>query len=74
MSGEDLNRPPALVDALDAVIGGGVRVDAEIRISVAGVDLIFLGLKALLCPADEADRWRLEAIEKASLRAPDAAE
>ena len=59
----------ALVDALEAIIDEGVRLDAEIRIGVAGVDLIYLGVKALACPADVADQWRLERIEGLGVRA-----
>ena len=41
----------ALVDLLDRVIGGGVVITGDIVLSMAGVDLVYLGLRAVLAPA-----------------------
>jgi Gas vesicle protein len=41
----------ALVDLLDRVIGEGVVVGGDIVLSIAGVDLVYLGLRAILAPA-----------------------
>jgi hypothetical protein len=47
--GEDL----ALVDLLDRLIGGGVVVTGDVMLSLAGVDLVYLGLRLVLAPADQ---------------------
>lgn len=56
------SRGQSLADLLETVIDEGVMVNAEIRLSVADVDLVFLGLKAILCPMDVADELRAEAV------------
>jgi hypothetical protein len=38
----------ALVDLLDRVLGAGVVVTGDITLSIAGVDLVYLSLHALL--------------------------
>jgi Gas vesicle protein len=38
----------ALVDLLDRVLAGGVVITGEITISMAGVDLVTISLRALL--------------------------
>ena len=38
----------ALVDLLDRVLGGGVVVAGEVRLSIAGVDLVTISLRALI--------------------------
>lgn len=43
----------ALVDLLDRLIGGGVVVSGDIVLSLAGVDLVYLGLRLVLAPAHE---------------------
>ena len=48
-SGEDV----ALVDLLDRLIGGGVVVTGDVVLSLAGVDLVYLGLRLVLAPANE---------------------
>jgi hypothetical protein len=40
--------PVALVDLLDRVLATGVVVTGEVTISIAGVDLVYLSLRALL--------------------------
>jgi hypothetical protein len=42
------HQPIALVDLLDRVLATGVVVSGDITISVAGVDLIRISLRALL--------------------------
>jgi Gas vesicle protein len=44
----------ALVDLLDRLIDGGVVVGGDIVLSMAGVDLVYLGLRLVLAPAHEA--------------------
>jgi hypothetical protein len=41
----------ALVDLLDRVIGEGVVITGDVVLSIAGVDLVYLGLRAVLAPA-----------------------
>ena len=45
----------ALVDLLDRVIGGGVVVAGDIVLSIADVDLVYLGLRLVLAPAHEVE-------------------
>jgi hypothetical protein len=41
----------ALDDLLDRVIGEGVVITGDVVLSIAGVDLVYLGLRAVLAPA-----------------------
>jgi gas vesicle structural protein len=41
-----------LIDLLDRVIDNGVVLAGDITISVADVDLIYLGLRVLLAPVE----------------------
>ena len=42
----------SLLEVIDHVLTKGVLVTGEVMLSVAGVDLIYLRLDALLCAAD----------------------
>ncbi len=42
-----------LVEALDRLIDKGVSVSGDVSISVADIDLVYLGVRVLLCSADE---------------------
>jgi hypothetical protein len=44
----DLSRDLTLVEVLDRVVGRGVVLSGDITISVADVDLIYLGLRVLI--------------------------
>lgn len=48
--------PQALVDVLDSLLDTGVVLDGHIVVSVAGVDLVHVGLRALLASVDSAAR------------------
>ena len=48
----------ALLDLLDRALTKGVVLWGDVTISVAGVDLVYLGLKALLCSIDQAEKLR----------------
>jgi hypothetical protein len=50
--GEEL----ALVDLVDRLIGGGVVINGDVVLSLAGVDLVYLGLRLVLAPANEVGR------------------
>lgn len=44
----------ALVDLVDRLIDGGVVLSGDIVLSVADVDLVYVGLKLVLAPAYKA--------------------
>jgi len=46
----------ALVDLLDRVVGGGVVIAGDIVLSIADVDLVYLGLRVVLAPAHEIEK------------------
>ncbi|MBI4684687.1 MAG: gas vesicle protein K [Nitrospirae bacterium] len=48
-----------LVETLDRVLNKGVILSGDITISVADVDLIFVGLKVLLASVETAEKMRL---------------
>ena len=52
--------PPdsTLLDLLDNLLNKGVMANGDVTLGVAGIDLIYLRLSALLCAAD---RFALEA-------------
>jgi gas vesicle structural protein len=50
-----------LIHLLDRLLDNGVIVSGDLRISVAGVDLLFVGIKLLLASVDTAERYRLAA-------------
>jgi hypothetical protein len=51
-----VRRPEALVDVLDRLLDTGVVLDGTLVLSVAGVDLVHVGLRALVASVDSADR------------------
>lgn len=51
----------ALSELLDRVLNKGVVLWGDATISVAGVDLIYVGLKVLLASVDTAERLRHDA-------------
>ncbi len=42
----------SLLEVIDCVLNKGVVVTGEVMLGVAGVDLVYLRLSALLCAAD----------------------
>lgn len=50
-AGEDV----ALVDLIDRLIGGGVVVTGDVVLSIADVDLVYLGLRLVLAPAHDVE-------------------
>ena len=50
-----LSQDVALVDLLDRVIGGGVVVAGDVVLSIADVDLIYLGVRLVLAPAHDVE-------------------
>lgn len=49
----DLRDRASLVDLLDRVLGAGVVLSGDLVISLAGVDLVVIRLRALLATAGE---------------------
>lgn len=50
--GEDI----ALIDLLDRLLGGGVVLAGDITLAVADIDLVYVGLRALISSVDTAER------------------
>ena len=50
-----------LLDLLDRILNKGVILRGDITISVADVDLIYVGLKVLLSSVEAAERMRMAA-------------
>lgn len=48
--------PEALVDVLDRLLDVGAVLDGHIVLSIAGVDLIQIGVRALVASTDSAQR------------------
>lgn len=49
----------ALVDLIDRLIDGGVVIGGDVVLSLAGVDLVYLGLRLVLAPAHRVSPRRL---------------
>jgi hypothetical protein len=67
--------PPdtSLLDLLDRVLNKGVMANGDLTLGVAGVDLIYVRLSALVCAADRVlPRAPRQAIEKRKRRSPGA--
>ena len=53
VAGQVLDPPEStLLDLLDNLLNKGVMANGDVTLGVAGVDLIYLRLSALLCAAD----------------------
>ena len=63
----------ALSELLDRVLNKGVVLWGDATISVAGIDLIYVGLKVLLASVDTAERMR-DGARHSEWAAPEAAE
>jgi hypothetical protein len=55
----------ALVDLLDRVLGGGVVVAGDITLSIAGVDLVTISLRALVASVNALARSSAGVLEPA---------
>jgi hypothetical protein len=51
-SGEDI----ALIDLLDRLLAGGVVLAGDITLAVADIDLVYVGLRALVSTVASAER------------------
>ena len=52
-------RDVALVDLLDRLLGGGVVIAGDITLAVADIDLVYVGLRALVTSVATAEQKRL---------------
>lgn len=52
MNAEVAEREVSLLDVLDTVLDRGVVLAGELTISVAGVDLIYVGLQVVIATAE----------------------
>jgi len=53
-------RPVSLAEVLDRVLTKGAVVAGEVVISVAGIDLVYLGVNVVLTSVETARRSKLE--------------
>jgi hypothetical protein len=49
-------REVALVDLVDRLLAGGVVIGGDITLSIADVDLVYVGLRALITSVSTAER------------------
>jgi hypothetical protein len=49
-------RDVALVDLLDRLLGGGVVIAGDITLAVADIDLVYVGLRALVTSVATAEQ------------------
>jgi hypothetical protein len=67
LSGDDgdetLRREATLVDLVDRLLDKGVVLTGDITLSVADVDLVYVGLRVLLSSVEAAERRQVEANE-----------
>jgi hypothetical protein len=59
MSSAIAEREVALVDLVDRLLGGGVVIAGDITLSVADVDLVYVGLRALVTSVATAEEKQL---------------
>ena len=56
MTPEEQHREIALVEVIDRVLNKGVVLSGDIMLSVAGVDLVYVGLRVLLASVGTLER------------------
>ena len=56
MSEPTLQQRTSLVDLLDRLLGAGVVLEGDLVLSVAGVDLVYVGLRLVLSSMDTLER------------------
>jgi hypothetical protein len=54
-----VERDVALVDLVDRLLGGGVVIAGDITLAVADVDLVYVGLRALITSVATAEEKQL---------------
>jgi hypothetical protein len=56
VSEELVHQDVALVDLIDRLLGSGVVIAGDITLSVAGIDLVYVGLRALVSSVATAEQ------------------
>jgi len=51
-----MNQDVGLVDLLDRLLGGGVVIHGDLTLAVADIDLVYVGLRAVLASVETAQR------------------
>ena len=64
MEDPSVEKRVSLLDLLDRVLTKGVVIQGDLMLSVADVDLIYVGLKVLLTSVDRAEEMREQAIRR----------
>jgi hypothetical protein len=59
MSTTIVERDVALIDLVDRLLGGGVIIAGDITLAVAEVDLVYVGLRALVTSVATAEERNL---------------
>jgi Gas vesicle protein len=59
MSTTIVERDVALIDLVDRLLGGGVIIAGDITLAVADVDLVYVGLRALVTSVAAAEERNL---------------
>lgn len=59
----------ALLELLDRVLDKGVVVAGDLTISVANIDLIYVGLRLLICSVEKLNQLHLPAAHEGALAA-----
>ena len=59
MSTTIVERDVALIDLVDRLLGGGVVIAGDITLAVADVDLVYVGLRALVTSVATAEERNL---------------
>lgn len=62
------NRDITLLEVLDRVMDKGVIISGDAVISVADVDLIYLGLRLMVCSVETMEKLRGSSYENTCLR------
>lgn len=66
-AGEEEEARGALVDVLDRLLDRGVVIFGDLRVSVADVDLLFVGLKVFISSIDTIEDAREAALDRAGV-------
>ena len=60
----------ALVELVDRLLDKGVVLCGDVTLSVADVDLVYVGLRVLLSSVEKAESWRLGTDAPAGMNGP----
>jgi len=70
LPGHDLQQEVSLLELLDRVLDKGVVLTGDITLSVADVDLIYVGLRVLISSVEAAGRLSTNFIEDSTTTVP----